>query len=210
MLQSNICYTSPYANIDIHEKRSSPEIPSLGVFFDGGLLYNGSVYFTPFNLKDCRASVVFGFIYEHATLSATSDGIDMLGRELSIDNKGLSIGAWFKPSMEVSNFLLMLNVGYIFKSYAGTSNLNNDLSLKPEYTDVSAIRLEAGCMYLNPSAVPVSFQLLFSYDFGTVTRGEIKYYSGGKYIGKLIPTGDLVLPGNFFTLRLGLSYPLYL
>jgi len=194
------------SNIDLDDPPSKPKVPSIGVFFDdaGSYFADVRIHFRDHHKNFKSEFIGFSYSYEKKTTNNRENEI-LLGNKLSINsyNMYLGLGHKIQHQKQVSFFYGYL--GYAIKKYEGKSNFAG-YHAKYNFKNESALRFALGYDYYLSSKNNFFINVQIMYDIGTVERDEIDIYDGGDCIGKMDPTGDLILPDNIFSLQFNFGY----
>lgn len=205
LLNANVGYSNHIPNVDFDELQHSKTIADIGAYYSDSPIVGLKAIYLFNDLRQSSSSIFTGILFEHSQLSADIPKL-ILGDDLSINSIGISVG--YKKGLTKNNPVgfFTISLEYLNSFYNGTITYPDNYSSESTYNSESSIRGVVGFEYLTSIETPLLIGITASFGYGTVSRGEIKFYNGDNYLESLAPTGDLILPDYVFNLLLNVSY----
>jgi hypothetical protein len=205
LLNANLGYSNHIANVDFDKPQVSKTIADIGSYYSDSPILGLQAMYLFNDLRYSSSSIFAGILFEHSQLSSDIPKL-VLGDDLSINSIGFSVG--YKRGLTENNpfGFFTMSIEYLSSFYNGTITFPSNFSSESTYNRESSLRAVVGFEYLTSMETPFMIGVTASFGYGTVRRGEIKFYEGENYLESLNPTGDLVLPDYVFNVLLNVSY----
>lgn len=202
-------YISHSANMDLDESFTTPEIPSLGVFYSGAAVFGLRSLYTFNDIKVDNSSFFAGVLYEHSEMKASTKGI-ILGNDFITNTVGFSFGYKRSAEEQFPKIFLSISLEYLMSFNYGYTDFGANVNSISKYNTQSTFRARAGIEYFNPESIPFIIGFSVTAGYGTIKRDRIEFYENDIYQDSLYPTGDIVLPDLILGLSIDFSYPISL
>lgn len=194
-------------NYDLDDPPSDPEVPSIGVFYKDGSLLKTDLRFYLNDYHKEKESFFLGASYSLENVSAKHKNHEiLLGEKLSNRNLNLYFGYGKILFNKYPNSYIFGYMGLSLNSYNGETKLDKSYIAEYSFKDTKACRFAIGNNIFFSSKKIFFANFLFTYDIGSVERGDIKIFYDSEYIGTMEPTGDQILPDQSFSLSINIGY----
>ena len=205
----SIGYLSHSANLDLDESFTTPEIPSLGVFYSSAAVFGLRSLYAFNDIRVDNSTFFTGLLYEHSEMKAKTKGI-ILGNDFVTNTVGFSIGYKRSAEEQFPKIFLSISLEYLMSFNYGYTDFGAGVNSISKYNTQSTFRLRVGIEYFNPESIPFIIGFSVNVGYGTIKRDKIDFYENDIFQDSLYPSGDLVLPDLTLGLSIDFSYPISL
>jgi len=205
----NIGYVSHNSNMDLDDSYTTPEIPSLGVFYSSAAVFGLRSLYAFNDIRVDNSTFFVGALYEHSEMKAKTKGI-ILGNDFVTNTIGFSFGYKRSAEEQFPKIFLSISLEYLMSFNYGYTDFGSNVNSISKYNTQSTFRARAGIEYFNPESIPFIIGFSVNVGYGTIKRDKIEFYENDIFQDSLYPTGDLVLPDLTLGLSIDFSYPISL
>jgi hypothetical protein len=191
-------------NLQIHTgKPFFTDSPALGNYFDDNFGYGFGLNYRFF--YDDSKQLLAGFDYNSSRFNnKTAYSEKFLGKEIIVNSYTPFVGIGKIIQSEYFNFIYAI-AGLSIKTYKGRADFEG-FDVVYNYDNNFSIRLGSGFETKTIFDSAFSFGARVDADFGPFKRGNVYFYDQGEKIARAVPTGNVNLQDNLFSINLYLIY----